>query len=164
MVHMFRRTPTDPAARRRPGWLGRLFGPSAPPPTTGIISRLEVRPPARWGQADSVWQSLWHWLREDGAAAINAPERLNAARQDFCTALNGLLCRDAQDLRQRAGHARSMRELWHLRAELYGVVARQLSQPEAERRLAPVNRHFPIGAHGPAHTTRPARHEHDLPA
>ena len=37
-------------------------------------------------------------------------------------------------------------QLWHLRAELYHVVAVYHSQHEAERRLAELNGHFPTRA------------------
>lgn len=133
--------------------------PAAEPSST--LARMEVRPPARWGQADSVWQSLWHWLREESAPAVHPGPKLNSARQDFCTALNGLLTRDAQDLRQRAAHARSLRELWHLRAELYGLIARHLDQREAERRLVAVNRHFPVDTRTlPPRTAASHGHDH----
>jgi hypothetical protein len=42
--------------------------------------------------------------------------------------------------------ARSLRELWHLRSEVYRLVALQTSQSEAERRLADLNHHFPTRA------------------
>ncbi|MBQ0931391.1 hypothetical protein KAK07_16905 [Ideonella sp. 4Y16] len=157
---MFRRTPTPSAPAGR--WLARLMGwrPATAPSST--LARMDVRPPARWGQADSVWQSLWQWLREDAQTAEPHPgPKLTLARQDFCTALNGLLTRDAQDLRQRAAHARSLRELWHLRAELYGLIARHLDQREAERRLVAVNRHFPVDTRAVAQRSAlPHGHDH----
>ena len=36
--------------------------------------------------------------------------------------------------------------MWHLRSSLYGEVSMTLSQGEAERRLARLNRHFPTRA------------------
>ena len=42
--------------------------------------------------------------------------------------------------------AKSMRELWHLRAEVFALVSLELSQLEADRRLAALNRHFPTRA------------------
>lgn len=155
---MFRPTSTPPAPTGR--WLARLMGWRQAAAPSSTLARLEVRPPARWGQADSVWQSLWQWLREKPSPEPQPGPKLNLARQDFCTALNGLLTRDAQDLRQRAAHARSLRELWHLRAELYGLIARHLDQREAERRLVPVNRHFPVDTRVMAQRTA-VPHEHD---
>lgn len=115
-------------------------------PSTGIGSRIEVRPPALWGQAEPVWLALWHWLGQNDAADRRRLGALDAARQDFCAALAGLNHAAAQDLQRRAGHARSLREVWHLRAELYSVIACHLNQGEAIRRLDLVNRHFPVAA------------------
>jgi len=53
---------------------------------------------------------------------------------------------DRSDLLLRAPHARSLRELWHLRSELYTLIARRVSQGEADVRLARVNQHFPTRA------------------
>lgn len=138
--------------------LSRLFTRSrlAPASTT---SRMHVRPPAPWGQADSVWQSLWQWLRETPAEPQAAEQALRGARLDFCAALNGLRSPQAHDLRHRAAHACSLRELWHLRTELYGLIARERTQADAEARLIRVNRHFPQDAR-PAPSRTP-RHELD---
>lgn len=114
---------------------GRLRRP--PPATTTLATRSQIRPPETWGQAAPVWESLRLWL--SGKAPVDP---LPVTRQDFLAALDGLGGRGAQDLRLRGEHAHSMRELWHLRAELYNLIARQLSQAEAEHRLAQVNRHF----------------------
>lgn len=110
-----------------------------PPP-----SRTEVHPPALWGQADPVWRSLWEWVSQSDGPERRAAEQLSAARQDFCQGLDGLDGDAARDLLRRASHARSMREIWHLRAELFSLVARKLSQTEAERRVGQVNRHFSV--------------------
>lgn len=83
------------------------------------------------------------WLSGKAAPADPLP----ATRTDFLAALDGLAGRGAQDLRLRGEHAHSMRELWHLRAELYNLIARQLNQAEAERRLARVNQHFTSHTH-----------------
>ena len=64
----------------------------------------------------------------------------------FAAALDDIQADDAVDLRRRGRSARSLRELWHLRAELYGVVARHRSQAEADRRMGLVNLHFPSSA------------------
>lgn len=120
-------------------WLGATAFTQEPRPT-------EVRPPARWGEHhESMWSSFLGWLRE---AHPDQPDRvrvIDAARTDFQHAMADLCSADANGLRQRVAVARSLRELWHLRTELYGLVARHLSQRQAEQRLALVNRHFPVG-------------------
>jgi hypothetical protein len=68
---------------------------------------------------------------------------LERARSEFLTAMTGMLEMEPNDLLRRAQHARSLRELWHLRSELYTMIARRISQHEADARLARVNQHFP---------------------
>ena len=111
-----------------------------------VVSRIDIKPPETWGQAEPVWASLWGWLRSRPAAPTSPGPVLELARRDFCEALVGISGDDATDLQRRAQHARSLRELWHLRAELYGIVALYKSQLEADRRLQLVNRHFPVRA------------------
>lgn len=128
--------------------------PAAPAPS----SRIDITPPALWGQAEPVWTSLWHWLKKSDPL-VSAPVRLlDCARTDFCKAMSDLRSDAVLDLQQRAGHARSLRELWHLRAELYNLIGMHLNQAEADRRLALVNRHFPARAAGPSHASSSDRH------
>lgn len=143
--------------------LARWFGrhPAPVETTTQRTSRIEVRPPAAWGQADSVWNSLWEWLRQSDDPGQRPVRTLEAARLDFCLALGDLTTRDAADLLRRGEHARSLRELWHLRAELYSIVARHRNQPEADRRLALLNRHFPTGTSLATPSNASARQKHD---
>jgi hypothetical protein len=106
----------------------------------------EVRPPALLGgHRASMWSSFLSWLREDHDHAPDRVRTIDAARADFQLAMADLCSADADGLRQRVSVARSLRELWHLRTELFGLIARHRSQPEAELRLAQVNQHFPVG-------------------
>jgi hypothetical protein len=145
---MFSALPTDETQMSSSHLLQRLLRhrrQAAPP----APSRIDIRPPALWGQAEPVWRSLWNWVARR-PAAVEAPARvLDIARADFCHALHDIVRAEAVDLLRRAEHARSLRELWHLRAELYSIVARHASQHEADRRLQQVNRHFPTRAAGP---------------
>lgn len=68
---------------------------------------------------------------------------LPQVKGEFCAELDDLRSQQAGFLMARIGAAGSMRELWHLRSDLYSAVARHHSQDEAERRLARLNRHFP---------------------
>ncbi|WP_374568570.1 hypothetical protein [Ideonella sp.] len=116
---------------------------SAPAPST-LPNRTAIRPPAVWGQAEPVWKSLLNWLRPNRPQpAERRTLTLEGARRDFANALADLTTEDAVDLRRRGQSARSLRELWHLRADLYSMVARYRSQGEADSRLQLVNRHFP---------------------
>lgn len=130
----------NPSRLWRRWWPGRAARASELPARTTVI------PPSPWGQAEPVWRSLWSWLRDAEAAAQRPHQTLERARVAFAAALDDLHAEDALDLRRRGRSARSLRELWHLRAELYGVVARHRSQAEADRRMGRVNQHFPCSA------------------
>lgn len=157
---MFRAVSTDDE-EMRPSRLFSLLRRKPAQPAASVITRIDVRPPAVWGQAEPVWLALWHWLRDSDEPDRRALNLLDDARRDFCAALGDLDSAVASDLLRRAEHARSLRELWHLRAELYSVVARHLSQPEADRRLVQVNRHFPVSTPGGRAFTHRSDHEQD---
>jgi hypothetical protein len=109
--------------------------------------RAEVCPPSLRQAPRSAWNRLWFWLMAPGPLqASPSLNRLPPVRQDFLDSLCGIEGEPASVLSSRIGQARSLRDLWHLRAELYNVVAVSHSQFEAERRLARLNRHFPTRA------------------
>lgn len=68
---------------------------------------------------------------------------LHAAKDDFDDALEDLPADAVRDLHMQVEAARSLHELWHLRAGVFGAVARHLDQGAAAHRLALMNRHFP---------------------
>jgi hypothetical protein len=115
-------------------------------------NRLEVNPPALWTDPEPVWQQIRRWLvglRRSRSLAEASPapapgDRLGQARADFAAALADVPGTASADLQTRVRHARSLRELWHLRAELYSLVSRLHMQAEAERRLGRLNAHFPV--------------------
>ncbi len=123
--------------------LQRLLRKPAAPTTL----RMNVCPPDICPARATLWQSTLRWLvgnNVDAVPALRTP--LERARSEFVSALNGLLETDDNDLLRRAQHARSLRELWHLRSELYTMIARRVSQAEADLRLARVNQYFPTRA------------------
>ena len=107
----------------------------------------EVCPPSLRQAPQSVWHRLWFWLLAPGPLqASPSLNRLPPVRQDFLDSLNDVAGSAADALSLRIGQAHSLRELWHLRAELYSVVAVNHTQSEAERRVSQLNRHFPTRA------------------
>ena len=107
-------------------------------------SRTEVCPPSLRCWPAGRWQRLLCWLRAPGHhAASPAPDGLLRARADFQDALADLEAGVAAGLRQRVARAGTLRELWHLRPEVFRVVGLARSQAEAGQRLALLNRHFP---------------------
>lgn len=107
--------------------------------------RVEVCPPSLRHAPVSSWQRLMFWLLAPAPQDVAPPlNRLPAVRVDFDDCLSDV--GNADGLRQRIALARSLRELWHLRVEVYRLVALQHSQFEADQRLANLNRHFPTRA------------------
>jgi hypothetical protein len=125
-------------------FIHRLRLRRATPPST---IRIDVCPPDVCPPRDSLWVSLLRWLvGNDAEVAPVLRTPLDRARAEFVAALEGLVQAagaETTDLMSRVRHARSLRELWHLRSELYTLIARRTSQPEADTRLARVNQHFP---------------------
>jgi hypothetical protein len=122
----------------------RLLNRKVAAPTT---QRMNVCPPDVCPQSESLWSATLRWLvggNVEVVPALRTP--LEKARSEFVAAMDGLHEFDHLDLLRRAQHARSLRELWHLRSELYTLVARRVSQLEADARLARVNQHFPTRA------------------
>ncbi len=120
--------------------------------------RVEVTPPELLPRATPAWKALVQWLNGLGGlgglddltdSVQPRRDRLGRARTDFVMALADVADMGdtaAQDLQTRIRHARSLRELWHLRTELFSIVARRFNQAEAERRLGVLNAHFPTRA------------------
>lgn len=112
--------------------------------------RLEICPPERM-QGNRHWLArVKGWLAASWPgsepAPLVRPERskaLSTAREDFFAAVADLQLPAAAALLDRIEFARSMRELWHLRAEVFALVSLERDQLEADRRLATLNRHFP---------------------
>jgi hypothetical protein len=133
-----------------PRWAARRQGGA---PSTLSQSRVEVCPPElfpsslSWRGRMQRWSSRLlrqaaPWLPEQ-ARPVN---RLALVKCEFRDSLSDLDTVPAQHLLERIERARSLREMWHLRSSLYGEVSITLSQGEAERRLARLNRHFPTRA------------------
>lgn len=100
----------------------------APLPALGPV-RGPIRPAAAWRR----------WAQQFGLGGRPLPAAaLTAARQACVDCLADVERTGAAALRARLLHARSLDELWHLRPELYRLLALQHSQAEAERRLAAI--------------------------
>ena len=121
------------------------------PPRDSLASRIgwraEVCPPSLRQAPRSAWRRLWFWLAAPGPLqASPCVDKLPAVRNDFLHHLADIASPEATALSTRIHQARTLRELWHLRAALYHVVSLSHSQHEAEARLALLNRHFPTRA------------------
>ena len=109
--------------------------------------RMNVCPPDVCEPAETLWSATLRWLVGGDMEAVPALRTpLEKARSEFVAALAGLLDADHDGLLKRAQHARSLRELWHLRAEVYRLVGTWHSQHQAQERVSLLNRHFPTRA------------------
>jgi hypothetical protein len=110
-------------------------------------STLEATPPSLRHAPNSAWQRFTFWLLAPAPHEAAPPlSRLPIVQEDFLSAIEDLPGHEAHALRYRIMQARSLRDLWHLRAEIFGQVGLEASQWEAERRLVRLNRHFPTRA------------------
>jgi hypothetical protein len=121
--------------------LARLSRASAPSELHS--RRAEVCPPSLRHAPDSTLHRLLFWLLAPAPYdAAPPPSRLQGVRTDFLAAITDIDSDEADALRRRIAGSRSLRELWHLRSELYRLVGVCHDQTEAERRLAALARHF----------------------
>lgn len=109
--------------------------------------RTEVCPPTLRHAPAGAWQRAMFWLLAPAPQeAAPAPDRLPAVRNEFTALLADIEGDETCTLRRRIAEARSLRELWHLRAAVYRVIGLAHSQTVAEERLGVLNRHFPTRA------------------
>ena len=147
----------NPHHAQLPSWMFRLVSRRPGAPSSSLIhTRTEVCPPELWPSSLS-WRgrlqrlaSRWvsrasPWLPEP-ARPVNRLALVKAEFQESLADLTDLADPRTQTVLDQIARARSLRELWHLRSPVYGVVALAMTQTEAEQRLARLNRHFPVRA------------------
>lgn len=113
----------------------------------GANSRIGVDPPSLRQAPDSAWHRLLFWLLAPGPKDAAPPlNRVPLVRVEFMRAVADVIGDDADQLRNRIALSRSLRELWHLRSDLFRLVGVAHNQQEAESRLGSLNQHFPTRA------------------
>ena len=131
-----------------------LHSLSAAPAASRHSTAAGTPPPRR--QADGA-----PWRRRLGAWLVSVPVapgsnplqdwrpseaktlELRDARSAFRTVLDDIPVQQSEACLESIRAARSMHELWHLRAEVFSLVSRNRTQSEATRRLAVLDIHFP---------------------
>jgi hypothetical protein len=112
--------------------------------------RKEVRPPALFARSQPQWRRwvtmAWHWLWDDQDLEDHPRvlQGLNQVKTEFLSVVWDLQSYTATRSRESISQARSLRELWHLRADVFRVIAVHRGQAEAYRRMESLNRHFPV--------------------
>lgn len=131
-------------------WMRRLVNRRVPPTSSLMNTRIEVCPPELWPSSLGWRAKVRRWLDSHPgwlpSTSVPPVDQLTLAREEFLACLADLSGDDPWELAERIARARSLRELWHLRSRVFGVVAVTLNQAEAERRIERLNRHFPVRA------------------
>ena len=135
----------------------RLREPNVAPhiPPFGPL-RTEICPPVPTVARTDGWRhGLREWLSTGWPVSTQAGSLgelqmpvqtgtpLSLVRREFVDALKDIRTQQAGDLLARIRAARSLRDLWHLRTEIYNLVAMHRDEAEAGFRLARLNRFFP---------------------
>lgn len=147
------------------------------PETGRPNSRLEVCPPSLFGDDDlparsrfgAWWPTTLNGLRgwlatgwlpssqgepspaaADPLGEVGDASRVRAARLAFDGALHDIPGAAAEDLARRARGAVTLRELWHLRNELFTLVSIHHCESVGHARLDSLNRFFPVRPQGAA--------------
>ena len=135
----------------------RLREPNGAPhiPPFGPL-RTEICPPVSSASRTDGWRhGLREWLSTGWPVSTQAGSLgelqmpvqtgtpLSLVRREFVDALKDIRTQQAGDVLARIRAARSLRDLWHLRTEIYSLVAMHRDEAEAGFRLARLNRFFP---------------------
>lgn len=103
--------------------------------------------PVAAGAAGGWWQRLMFWLLAPAPQdAAPPPNRLGEVKREFGASLADVDSLGAEKLRWRVRQAHSLRDLWHLRSDVYNAISMAHSQAEAEARMLLINAHFPTRA------------------
>ncbi len=97
---------------------------------------------SRHAENTLVSSTLSGWNKEL-TMTVQASSPLSLVRREFINSLGDMRTQQAGDLVGRMRIARSMHELWHLRIDVYNLVAQHHDESEATRRLNRLNRFFP---------------------
>ncbi len=125
--------------------------PSSLEPTPSGLGqrRAGVAPPTLFFRSRPAWKNwlsnFWHWLWEMDDTQYYTPlTGLAKVKSEFCLAMWDLQSARANQVREMVDRARSLRELWHLRSDVFRVIAIHRGQIEAQQRLDGLDSHFPV--------------------
>jgi hypothetical protein len=115
-----------------------------------LLRRHEVPPPSHFVRSAPLGLTLakrfwrWLWNMEDAAREKAPASALRRVQAEFVATLWDLQSLRANHVRDQIDSARSLRELWHLRADVFKVIAVHRGQHEAQQRLDTLDNHFPL--------------------
>jgi hypothetical protein len=156
-----------PAGEQRPtltaiqgGQPSTVAGPASS--TQPDRRRQELAPPMLFTRTRPAWRSwltgFWYWLWDLDDVPQPAPSTgLSRIKAEFNSAIWDLQSSRATQVRGMVEQARSLRELWHLRAEVFKVISVHRGQMEAQTRVDVLDSHFPVRSSSRASETRHAK-------
>lgn len=124
------------------------------------LHRTEICPPALFSRSRPYWQRLlrawWRKLTNQAEPSLQQRPKgqIQSVREAFFVGLADLSPEYTYELRCRIEKARSLRELWHLRADVFNVLAQHRGQSFAHARLSSINTNFPSRVPQSGHCTR----------
>jgi hypothetical protein len=116
----------------------------------GAGRRAEVAPPSLFSRNRPAWKRVvidfwcWLWDIDELPRRPATTSGLGKVKAEFNAALWDLQSLHANEVRDHVEHARSLRELWHLRAQVFKVISVHRGQIEAQLRLDGLDAHFPV--------------------
>lgn len=138
--------------------------PVDPAELSGSASRrAQVTPPSQFAAAQPLWKrwtsGFWNWLwdNDESPRQLAPATGLRAIKTEFVASLWDLQSLRANQVRDQIETSRSLRELWHLRADVFKVISTHRGQIEAQLRLDALDSHFPVRASRKAEDARGAK-------
>jgi len=125
--------------------------------------RASVTPPSQFAPPQPLWKlwarGFWNWLwdNDESPRPLASATGLRAIKTEFVASLWDLQSLRANQVRDQIETARSLRELWHLRADVFKVISTHRGQIEAQLRLDALDSHFPVRASRKADDIRGAK-------
>ena len=139
------------------------LGDSSFPASSLLRRQPQVCPPSLFSRSGPQWKrwvvGFWSWLWDldeypDAAPVLTG---LNKVKSEFNAAMWDLQSVRANQVRDAVDHARSLRELWHLRADVFRAISTHRGQSEATVRIEALNNHFPVRMSRPTTESRSGR-------
>lgn len=125
--------------------------------------RASVTPPSQFAPPQPLWKlwarGFWNWLwdNDESPRPLASANGLRAIKTEFVASLWDLQSLRANQVRDQIETARSLREMWHLRADVFKVISTHRGQIEAQLRLDALDSHFPVRASRKADDIRGAK-------
>ncbi|MEO6409802.1 MAG: hypothetical protein ABIO45_13765 [Burkholderiaceae bacterium] len=108
---------------------------------SGLLAEAGTPEPLRrWFDAGRSRLASWGFAPASGLPTDRAAAK---ARTTFLAGVADIPGPRSIELQRRIRAAAGLRDLWHLRSDIFALVSHALDQSSAQSRLATLNKHFP---------------------